>query len=383
MTPDGKRKCTRRVLLGGGAVGTVGVLAACAVGGAGEQQPQVQRAPKSVPLAIWARNASDKLVFDQIGPLAEAKMPHLAITTEIATDIYNKLIVAVAASTPPDLTVVNVPNGVPMMGQGFFLKMQPYLAKDRATDQELKSFAPAAVQAYRQKNEQYAVPVTAETIVLWYNADLLRQANLTPPAEIENDPQKWNWDTVLDYARKLNRGREQGRESYGLYVGPGVQASWGNLVLSNGGRILNEELSKMLLSEPAAVEGVQWCVDAMWRHDVAPQPAALRATPVRELFNNGRLGMAWEGEFFRRGLFGPQAPQGVPFKFDLAQIPFAPRTRKRVNAFHTLGLPILRESKMADGAWEFVRVFVGRTRSSTSPTTGDRGAAIRRRTSPG
>jgi multiple sugar transport system substrate-binding protein len=313
-----------------------------------------------VPLAIWARGASDKTVFDQIADVVATQAPHLAPTTEAVSNINDKLVVALAGGGAPDLAVVNMPFGVPMVGQGAFIRLQPYVAKDRATEQELKSFAPPALQAYRYKNELYAIPITNETIVFWYNADLVRQANLTPPAEIENDPQKWNWDTVLDYARKLNRGRDQTREVFGLWVGSGIQTSWGNLVYSNGGRILNEAASKLVISEPAAAEGIQWCVDTIWRHDVTPQPATTKADPDRVLFANGRLGMVWEGEFFRRYLFGAQTPQGVPFKFDLAQIPFAPRTRKRANVFHTLGLPILRDSKVPDGAWDYLRVFAGK-----------------------
>lgn len=335
----------------------VPTLAACGGAGAGDARPAEHRAARSVPLTIWARGASDKAVFDQIAGVVAAQAPHLAANTEIAEGLNDKLVVALAGGGAPDLAVVNMPFGVPTMGQGAFGSLQSYLAKDKATEQELKSFAPPALQAYRHKNELYAIPITNETIVLWYNADLLRQAGLTPPAEIEHDPQKWNWETLLDYAHKLNRGREQTREAFGLWVGSGIQASWGNHVYSNGGRILDETGSRMVLSDPAAAEGVQWCVDAIWRHDLAPQPATTKAEPNRVLFASGRLAMVWDGEFFRRYLFGAQTPQGVPFKFDLAQIPFAPRTRKRANVFHTLGLPILRPSKVPEGAWDYLRVF--------------------------
>jgi multiple sugar transport system substrate-binding protein len=360
MDQGGRLRISRRQVLQRAALATLalGLPAVAACGGTGGQPAEsARKAPRSVPLSIWARSTSDKAVFDRIAEVVQAQAPHLAVTTEAVSGIYDKLVVALASGTTPDLAVVNMPFGVPMVGQGAFVRLQPYLAKDRATEQELKSFAPPALQAYRFKNEQYAIPITNETIVLWYNADLLRQANLTPPAEIENDPQRWNWDTLLDYARRLNRGRDQTREVFGLWVGSGIQASWGNLVYSNGGRILNKAASKMVLSEPAAAEGIQWCVDAIWRHDVAPQPATTQAEPNRVLFANGRLAMVWDGEFFRRYLFGPQTPQGVPFRFDLAQIPFAPRTRKRFNVFHSLGLPILRDTKAPDGAWDYLRVF--------------------------
>src|SRR5687768_16050832 len=232
---------TRRWVVQAGALATGSpLLAACAGTGGAESGPAASKPAGSVPLTIWARNATDKLVFDQIVGVAAARAPHLAVTTEAVTGIYDKLIVTLAGGGAPDLIVVNVPSGVPLLGQGAFVKLQPFLAKDKATEQELKSFAEPALQRYRHKNELYAIPITNESIVLWYNADLVRQAGLTPPAELENDPQKWSWDTLLDYARQLNRGREQNRDVFGLFVGPGIQGSWGNLVYSNGGRIVND-----------------------------------------------------------------------------------------------------------------------------------------------
>jgi multiple sugar transport system substrate-binding protein len=334
------------------------VIAACAPRGSGEGEPLSQQPPRSVPVAVWARGATDKVVFDQITPLVEQRYPHLAITTEPVAGIHEKIVVALAGGGAPELAVINMPSGVPLIGQQSFHGLQRYLARDRAVEQELKSFAPPALQAYRVKGELFAIPVTNETIVLWYNEDLLRQANLVPPHEIENDPQKWNWNTLLEYARKLNRGREQDRDLFGLYIGAGIQASWGNLVYSNGGRILAEDGSKMLLSQAAPADAVQWAVDTIWKADVGPQPATLRTTPHRTLFTGGKLAMVMDGEFFRRNLFGAQAPQGVPFKFNLAQMPFAPRTNKRANVFHTLALPILRGSKSPDAAWQYLKVFV-------------------------
>ncbi|MGH2353969.1 MAG: ABC transporter substrate-binding protein [Chloroflexota bacterium] len=356
----GQQMSRRRLggLLSAGVGGVV--LAACGAQGIAGETELNAKPPRSVPLMVWARSASDKGVFDNIAPLVEERYPHLAVTTEAVSGIYDKIVVTLAGGGAPDLAVVNMPFGVPMIGQGAFLKLQPYVARDREVGTELKSFSPPALQAYRYKNELYAIPVTSETIVLWYNEDLIRQANLPLPHEIENDAQKWSWDTLLDYARKLNRGRGQDREVFGLWVGAGIQASWGNLVHSNGGRILSEDGAKMVLSEASAVDAVQWAVDAIWKHDLAPQPATTKATPNRELFALGKLAMVWDGEYFRRYLFGPRTPQGVPFKFNLAQIPFAPRTRKRANIFHSLALPILRDAKAPDAAWQYLRVFAGK-----------------------
>jgi multiple sugar transport system substrate-binding protein len=312
-----------------------------------------------VPVTLWARNLSDKGVFDQITPLAEQRYPHLAINVEVTNDIFNKLATALAADTVPELSVVNRQFGQPFIRRNAFVNLQPLLARDRKASEELTNFAPAAMQAHTWEKNQYAIPVTNESIIVWYNEDLLRQQNLRPPHEFEDDPQRWNWDTLLDYARKLNRGREQDREVFGLWAGiTNVQTAWGNLVYSNGGRIITENGAKLTLSEPPALEAIQWAVDTIWKHDVQPRLATIGATPNRTLFQQGRLAMLIEGEFFRRFLYGPQTPQGTPFKYNLAQLPFAPRTRQRSIVFNSLGLPTLRVAKNPDAAWEYLTVFV-------------------------
>lgn len=331
-------------------------LAACAQHTPGREAPLNSPAPKSVPLTLWARNPVDKGIFDNIALLVEQRYPHLAISTEAVSNINDKIVVALAGGAAPDLAVLFMAFFAPMVGKNAFLSLQPFLTRDRSVDQELKNFTPPSLQAFRFKNELFAIPITSESIVFWYNQDLLLQANLVPPHQIENDPHKWNWDTLLEYAQKLNRGRGQDREVFGLSVGEARIQGWGNLVYSNGGRIINDEGSKMVLSQAPAMEAIQWTVDSIWKHDLAPQLATLRATLNRALFATGRLAMLIEGEYFRRYLYGPQS-LGGSFNFNLAQIPFAPRTRQRASVYHSLALPILRGAKAPDAAWQYLTVF--------------------------
>lgn len=344
-----------------GAAPAVSLLAACAGSGTGISADSAlsKQPPKSVPLTVWARNPIDKGIFDKVAPLVEQRYPHLAISTEPVSDINDKLVVALAGGTGPDLAVLFMAFFAPMVSKGAFRSLQPFMAKDRATDQELKNFTPPSLQAFRAKNELYAVPITSESIVFWYNEDLLRQHSLVPPHEFEDDAQRWTWDTVLDYAQKLNRGRGQDREVFGLSVGEARIQGWGNLVYTNGGRMVADDGTKMVMSQPATAEAIQWAVDSIWRHDVAPQRTTLQATLNRALFASGRLAMLFEGEYFRRYLFGPQSLGGT-FKFNLSVVPFSPRTRKRASVYHSLGLGMMQSAKVPEAAWQYLTVFAGK-----------------------
>src|SRR5439155_16116314 len=143
---------------------TAQALAACG-GGGREGGGAASKPPRSVPVAIWARGTSDKGVFDRIAGVVETQAPHLAVSTEVAEGINDKLVVALAGGGAPDLAVVNMPFGVPMVGRGAFLSLYPYLGNDRATDQEQNGFLPPALPVHRYKDEHYGITILNDTNV--------------------------------------------------------------------------------------------------------------------------------------------------------------------------------------------------------------------------
>jgi multiple sugar transport system substrate-binding protein len=329
-------------------------------------KPAAQAAPAEI--VLWPRSTSDESVFNDMKPLVAQQAPGLTVKLETPPDnIYEKLQVALAGNVGPDTTVINMPWGVPMITKGMWRNLRDYLKSDAETQRILnEEFAKPAIQSYTFKGDLYAVPVTSESIVLWYNEDKIKQAGLTPPAEIEDDPAKWNWDTLLEYGRKLTKGTGRDRESYGIHVygtpgDYGLQSGWGNLVYSNGGRIVSEDGEKWVLNSPEGRAALQYAMDTFMKHDVAPAAdtnSNASANTARTLFQGGKLGLMFDGEFFRRNLFGPRAPQaGIPFKWNLAQLPFAPKTNKRGMVYHTLALPISKDSKNPDAVWRFFSVF--------------------------
>lgn len=331
-------------------------------------------APKAAApaeIVIWPRNTSDEAVFNDMKALVSQKAPGLTLKLETPPDaIYDKLQVALAGNVGPDSAPINMPWGIPTISKGLWLNLKDLLKADTETQKLISDdFAKPALQSYTFKGDLYAVPATSESIVLWYNEDKLKEAGLTPPAEIEDDPAKWNWNSLLEYARKLNKGTGRDRTFYGMHVygAPGdygMQGGWGNLVYSNGGRIVSEDGEKWALNSPEGREALQYTMDSWAKHDVAPAAdttSNATANTGRMLFQTGKLGLIFDGEFFRRNLFGPRAPKdGIPFKWNLAQLPFAPKTNKRGMVYHTLALPINKASKNPEAAWRFLSIFATR-----------------------
>jgi len=224
-------------------------------------------------------------------------------------------------------------------------------------------FAKPAIAAYSHKGEQYCIPLTTESIVLWYNRDAMEEADLTPPREIENDPDKGNWNTLVEYAKVLNKGSGPDRERFGLVAsGPisdyGLQIGTGNFLYANGGRYLNEDGTQWILNSPESREAHQYVLDLIYEHDVHPDVATLSVwATTRTMFQTGQAAMVVEGEFLRRYLWGVRAPkEGIPFNYDLALLPFSPKKTQGM-VYHCLGVPIMKDSKHPDEAWKWLKVI--------------------------
>lgn len=303
-------------------------------------------------------------------------------------DIYGKLAVAMAGGTAPDSTVINTPWGVPMIGQGAFLSLQDYIEADATLSESFaQHYARPSVAAYSLDGASYTVPMTSESIVMWYNLDHIEEAGLTPPREIEDDPDAWNWNTLVEYANAINSGTGRDRERFGIMCSGargdyGLQPGFGNFIYSNGGRFMSEDGKSCVFDSPQNGEALQYTYDFIFTHDTHPEITSMQDTQSeRSIFLNGQAGLIMQGEFLRRYLWGAQAPSdGISFRYDLAKLPFV--NGERAMVYHCLGAPILKDSANPEATWKWLSV-IGSQESQQLITDnwGSRGADTRTYTS--
>ena len=382
-------KFTRRNLLRyAGLVTSAAVVAAC--------QPQVvketvvvtqkeivketvvvKQVQETTKVIFWPRGASDEETFTRMLPIAREMFPEIDVVFQTPAErIYEKLRVSLAGGTAPDATVMNTPSGVPMIGEGIFLPLTPFLNKDTAVKDALdNNFAQAAVTAYSFQDELFCIPITSESQVVWYNKDAMEEAGLTPPAEIEDDPDKWNWDTLIEYAQKLNKGEGRDRERFGI-VSWGIQSGYGNYLYAMGGRFFTDDGKKTAINSPEGAQALQFVKDMIFKWDVSPGADTMTdGTMTRTMFQIGGTGIITQGEYFRRYLWGSRAPsEGIEMNYDLARWPFAP-SGKRTVVYHCLGAPIIKGTKIPDETWKWLQVIASqRAQQIVTDHWGSRGA---------
>ena len=142
---------------------------------------------------------------------------------------------------------------------------------------------------------------------LYYNAELLDEAGITPPGF--GDDEIWDWDTFVENAKQLtmdSNGRHpddagfdpddivQFGVEYSLFPNPTYLTA---AVFSNGGQFINENGSG--LDSPESLEALQNLSDLIHVHHVAPRSAAMASLGMTnsQMLDTGRLAMVVEGSW--------------------------------------------------------------------------------------
>src|SRR5207244_2593802 len=115
---------------------------------------------------------------------------------------------------------------------------------------------------------------------------------------IENDKAKWNWDTLRDYAKKLNKGTGFRRDRFGVVMTSergtnAMSEAWGNLAYARGARFLDEDGEKWLFTGTEAEETLQYIVDLIYKDNTHPDVGESSSAKIRDrgFFQNGQVAM--------------------------------------------------------------------------------------------
>ncbi|NLT30129.1 MAG: sugar ABC transporter substrate-binding protein [Propionibacterium sp.] len=223
--------------------------------------------------------------------------------------------------------------------------IEPYIANDNLMEigadyDDLKEdWVPAAVEQYTYDGTLWGVPaLTDGGIAVYYNADLLAEAGVTP-----EDLNDLTWspdgqgDTFLPIARKLTkdaagvRGDEDGFDGanpdvWGYSAAQDLQGIYYNFVGSNGGEFQDED-GTFIFDSPEAAGAFQYLVDLINEHQVAPAASNTNNNGdfTRDQFLQGKIAL------FQSGVYNlKNVADGADFEWGIAPMPAGPEGRVSV-----------------------------------------------------
>ena len=337
--PTPTRRAFTRGALGALALAPAGALAACGGGGEGAGGGELPKAgTRDVTLRfVMHQDNSEIPTFTGIAEAFTQRLPKVKVDVEpIPWDDYpSKITAMIAGGTPPDCCYQASRRVIGFAANGQTVDLNGLVKRDREAKKE--AFWPGTIDENTWRGALFGWPSDAVGVPVAYNELLLRQRGAKTPPQYLAEKQ-WNWEAVLELSRRVS-----GDGAYGVPVRD-WDGDWPNWIYQNGGEVLNKERTESLIHKPEAYEAVQFAVDLIYRHKVAP---AFNQQPWTE----GQLALT---------LAHPNSVQSwrktLNFEWNIAPL----WTRKGAGStLFTGATTLFSDGKNVAEAWEFAKYFGG------------------------
>src|SRR6266542_1039496 len=131
-----------------------------------------------------------------------------------------------AAGTPPDTTWLNISDMPGVAEQGALFGLDQWITRDwKAMDGD--DIYPGAWEAVTWKGKRHGTPYEANPFLPVYRKDFFDAANVPYPTK-QAEQGKWDWNAVLETARKLTNTQRvpgaEGKKQFGLQLRTGNYA---------------------------------------------------------------------------------------------------------------------------------------------------------------
>lgn len=255
---------------------------------------------------------------------------------------HNRLVPTwAAAGTLPDIVYVHGSRTAPWANEDILIPIDDFVDNDEEFN--VQGIWEESLRLYRWQGKQYCIPYDHGPIILGYNKDIFDAAGYPYPDET------WTMDDLLEAAKALTDVDNQQWGWSGNY--PNFNpAGNGPTLRPWGGELMNEDETKLLLDTPEAKEALQWWVDLIHVHKVAPTPAESQA------FEAG----AWQGGQVAMSNVAswntPTLARFSPFSWDVAPWPEGPAGRG-TGSFGS-GYGITTASDHPDVGWTYLREYL-------------------------
>lgn len=251
-----------------------------------------------IQFASWG----SKSEIDILKPLLEdfeTQNPDIKIEfMHIPQNYFQKIHLLFASNTSPDVIFIN----------NLFLPVYAnagVLEDLSGTDINRNDFYEKSLESLSWNGKLFAVPRDVSNLVIYYNKDLFKSAGIAYPA---ND---WTFDDFLTAAKKLTHRPDIFGISFeedSLFYLP--------YLMSEGGGILSDDLSRLTIDEPASQKGLKFYADLRKKYHVAPQKSESASATMAQMFLQGRLAMHLSGRWLV-----PKYREEAVFEWDVAPFP--------------------------------------------------------------
>lgn len=219
---------------------------------------------------------------------------HVIMQRMDAATYYNKLFVAGLGGRAPEVFIVHASNMSRFMRADFLRSVDDFVTTGGPV-LDAADISPNVWRSVEQRSQvhsggraHFGVPLDVHPLGMYFNRKVLREAGVVDSSGNPSVP--LDGAQFLEALKKTSRHKGNG-DNWGM-VFTWLRTNVYAIMCQFGGEFFNANATQCLLDCPENVAGLQWCVDAIQKHKVAPSPLNFDAWVG---FRQGKVAMAPEG----------------------------------------------------------------------------------------
>jgi len=265
-------------------VGAVAVTAAASLllTGCGSVNDSAGSSPNSITIDMWAGSQDDTAALNAQLAIAKEENPALDITLRTApwNDYFTKMTTNMASGNMACITGMN--SGMLASYTDGFAEITPADLKTAGLDEA--DFAKGSLDILKNKGTMYGVPFDISTMLVYYNADMLKKTGAPTPAA------GWSFD---DFDKTAKAATKDGKYGFGIGMG---DFQWQALPIAKAGVQPVKADGTLDLTNPEFVKAAEWYSSLVTDQKVAAPVASASDTGWGEnQFSGGNAAMAVDG----------------------------------------------------------------------------------------
>lgn len=257
-------------------------------------------------------------VYEQVIKKFEEKYPNVKVKLVSTTqDQYGqKIQAAMASNTMSDVVYMGPGDVKAWTNAGKMLKMTEYLDKaEKDGILKLDDIWEKGLAKYKYdgtkigQGDIYALPKDIGPFGFGYNKTLFEKKGIPLPDKTK----PYTWDQFIDVCKKLTN--DTGGDDATFGTGLNVQWSLPAFVFSNGADWLNDDATKVTITDPKFEESLQFFADQTLKYKITPSSEQGQTLDTYQRWLKGQLG------FFATAPWDIAAFESLPFEYDLIPWP--------------------------------------------------------------
>lgn len=261
-------------------------------------------------------------------------------------DYFSKMTTAFAGDVAPDIFFYTLDDVPVRAANNTIANLTPFIERDKY---DLSDLYETEVGFGSYDGQQYALPASSTSRMLFYNLDMLEAAGLT-----EADVPK-TWDELYEVAHKMDIVEDGVIKQLG-YDPTAGQSNYFQMLWQTNLDFFDEE-NNIVINDDAHKKVLQWMIDFNKDYPYAQRQAFTDASKTlgADAFVSGRLAMMVGTNDEYKVLQNSQ----VPFRYGVATQPI-PEGGTRVNWSSCWSYEIFnsKNDDKINGAWEFMKYML-------------------------